>query len=139
MTEEEERIISEYYSEEVKFSELAEKMVNRSTKWVEKEYIILFREKIGELKKHHLNQNLTQDEICQQVKDRKLTIDYFKHVDKQDQKNIREILEFVGRDQHGQKMIKRNVEASSRSRQRDPEKNRKTSRNYRTKKRVLQK
>ena len=50
MTEEEERIITQYYSEEVKFSELAGKMVNRTANWVKEKYRMILRDKLNILK-----------------------------------------------------------------------------------------
>ena len=106
MTKEEENIITKYYSQEVKFADLAKMMVNRTAAWVLNNYRVIFKDKINILKLHLPNQNPTLDEMCQLVKDYKLTIDDFKHVEEEDQTKIREILEFVIRDQHGQKYNK---------------------------------
>ena len=64
-------------------------------------YLNIFIEKTQIIKKHHPDKELTKDKLCQMVKDGKMTMEDFKHVDKEHRVIVKNCLKFIADDRNG--------------------------------------
>lgn len=97
-------IIIELYRERVSFGDISKHLKGRSGPWVRIQYEKLFRNYLR-LVREHLKEKISNGDICNRVKNGKLSIVNFKHVDQQEQEDIQKCLEFISFDQTGHKML----------------------------------
>ena len=105
MKEEEEKIISDLYRKELSWAKIAKNLVKRSPKWVQYKYDLVFRRMLRVVR-DHLVHDLTNDQICTEVKNGNITINQFETLEEVDRKVLESSLEFILHDLNGQKRIK---------------------------------